>query len=206
MARVLVVRAHPFDSSVSRSMKVLDAFLEEYKALNPYDRIKDMNLYEVAIPEIDRDLLTAGKELSKGVLFDQLTSRQQEKVTLFNHYTDDFVSMDKIIIANPLWNMHVPSRLKTWIDTITVAGQTFRYTESGAVGMVPDKKLLHIQANGGIFDGSDPASQYIKSIFHFLGVEEISQLFVEGMDTYPDRADEIVADAIEKAKQLAKTF
>ena len=26
MARVLVVRAHPFDSSVSRSMKVLDAF------------------------------------------------------------------------------------------------------------------------------------------------------------------------------------
>jgi len=26
------------------------------------------------------------------------------------------------------------------------------------------------------------------------------------MDTYPDRADEIVADAIEKAKQLAKTF
>jgi len=72
--------------------------------------------------------------------------------------------------------------------------------------MVPDKKLLHIQANGGIFAGSDPASQYIKSIFHFLGVEEISQLFVEGMDTYPDRADEIVADAIEKAKQLAKTF
>ena len=168
--------------------------------------MKDMNLYEVSITEIDRDLLTAWKELSKGVLFDQLTSRQQEKVTLFNHYTDDFVSMDKIIIANPLWNMHVPSRLKTWIDTITVAGQTFCYTESGAVGMVPDKKLLHIQANGGIFDGSDPASQYIKSIFHFLGVEEISQLFVEGMDTYPDRADEIVADAIEKAKQLAKTF
>ena len=128
MARVLVVRAHPFDSSVSRSMKVLDAFLEEYKAVNPYDRIKDMNLYEVAIPEIDRDLLTAWKELSKGVLFDQLTSRQQEKVTLFNHYTDDFLSMDKIIIANPLWNMHVPGRLKTWIDTITVAGQTFRYT------------------------------------------------------------------------------
>lgn len=42
--------------------------------------------------------------------------------------------------------------------------------------------------------------------FPFSGVEEISQLFVEGMDTYPDRADEIVADAIEKAKQLAKTF
>lgn len=206
MASILVVRAHPFDSTVSRSMKVLDAFIEEYKKANPEDKIKDMNLFDVAIPEIDRDLLTAWQALAKGALFDQLTSRQQEKVTLFNHYTDDFLAMDKIIIANPLWNMHVPARLKTWIDTVTVAGQTFRYTESGAVGLVPDKKLLHIQANGGIFEGRDPASQYIKDIFLFLGIKDISQLFVEGMDTYPDRADEIVAAAIEKAKEMAKIF
>lgn len=206
MSRVLVVRAHPFDSSVSRSMKVLDAFLEEYRKANPDDHIKELNLYQVAMPEIDRDLLTAWQELRQGTHFDQLTERQQEKVTLFDHYTDDFLQIDKVIIANPLWNLHVPSRLKSWIDTVTVAGKTFRYTETGSEGLVHDKKLLHIQANGGVFSGKDPASQYIRTIFGFLGIENCSQLFVEGMDHNPEDADEIVADAVEKAKELGKTF
>lgn len=206
MSRVLVVRAHPFDSSVSRSMKVLDAFLEEYKKTNPNDRIKELNLYQVAMPEIDRDLLTAWQELRQGTFFDQLTERQQEKVTLFDHYTDDFLQMDKLIIANPLWNLHVPSRLKSWIDTVTVAGKTFHYTETGSEGLIHGKKLLHIQANGGVFNGKDPASQYIRTIFGFLGIENGTQLFVEGMDHDPENADAIVAEAIEKARELGKTF
>lgn len=206
MSRVLVVRAHPFDQSVSRSMKVLDAFLEEYRQAHPDDRIKELNLYQVALPEIDRDLLTAWQELRNGTFFDQLTPRQQEKVTLFDHYTDDFLHIDKLIIANPLWNLHVPSRLKSWIDTVTVAGKTFRYTETGSEGLMHGKKLLHIQANGGVFSGKDPASQYIKTIFGFLGIEDCTQLFVEGMDHDPEHADQIVADAIEKAKELGRTF
>lgn len=206
MVKVLVVRAHPFDSSVSRSMKVLDAFLEEYKKTNPDDSIEELNLYQVALPEIDRDLLTAWTELGQGTFFDQLTQNQQEKVTLFDQYTDRFLEIDKLVIANPLWNLHVPSRLKSWIDTVTVAGKTFRYTETGSEGLINNKKLLHIQANGGVFHGQDPASQYIKTIFGFLGIKDCSELFVEGMDHDPENADSIVAAGIEKAKELGKTF
>lgn len=59
---------------------------------------------------------------------------------MFNSYTEEFLQQDKIIIANPLWNLSIPTRLKAWIDCITVAGKTFKYTETGSVGIVKGKK------------------------------------------------------------------
>src|SRR5699024_9797585 len=113
---------------------------------------------------------------------------------------------DKIVVANPLWNLNVPSRLKSWFDTISVAGKTFRYTEEGSVGMVTGKKALHIQANGGIYSGADPASQYVQTMFQFLGITDFHQLFVEGMDHFPDQAEQFIADALKEADELGKTF
>ena len=110
------------------------------------------------------------------------------------------------MIATPLWNLHVPSRLKSWIDTVTVAGKTFRYTETGSEGLINNKKLLHIQANGGVYDGKDPANQYLKTILTYIGVSDFQELFVEGMDYAPDKAADIIAEGIEKATALGKTF
>ena len=41
----------------------------------------------------------------------------------FNELTDQFLSADKVVIANPMWNLNVPTRLKAWVDTINVAGK-----------------------------------------------------------------------------------
>lgn len=206
MANILIVRAHPLTEEVSRSMRVTDAFLEAYRVAQPSDYIEDINLYNMNVPEIDRDLLSAWSLLNKGKPYYSLTDSQQHKVTLFHSFTESFLQQDKIIIANPLWNLSIPTRLKAWIDSITVAGKTFKYTETGSVGLVNNKKVLHIQANGGIYNGSDPASQYVKTIFTFLGVTDFHQLFVEGMDYNPDKTDTVVSEAIERAKEIANVF
>lgn len=206
MAKVLIVRAHPLNQNVSRSMQVTDAFVESYKETHPHDHVEDINLYNMNVPEIDSDLLNAWDDLRKGKPFYSLTESQQVKVTLFNSLTDSFLDQDKIVISNPLWNLSVPTRLKAWFDTITVAGKTFKYTENGSVGLLEGKKVLHIQANGGIYNGSDPASQYVKTLLTFLGITDFHELFCEGMDHHPEKADEIVNEAIRKAKELAKTF
>lgn len=206
MSKLLVVRAHPLTTKESRSMLVTDAFVRAYRTHHPEDHIEDMNVYSILVPEIDSDLLNAWGDLEKGTRFYSLTPAQQQKVTLFNALTDSFLDHDKIVVANPLWNLSVPTRLKAWLDTITVAGKTFRYTETGSEGMVEGKKVLHIQANGGVYSGSDPASQYVKTLFSFLGVQDYLQLFVEGMDHDPSKAPEIVENAVKQAEQLAMTF
>ena len=207
MTKLLVVRAHPLDGEISRSMQVTNAFLKSYIESHTEDTIEDINLYDLAVPDIDRDLLQAWSELGSGTAFDELSEVKQQKITLFNGYTDGFLNADKVVIANPLWNLNVPARLKAWVDTVTVAGKTFKYNEKGeAVGLAGDKKVLHIQANGGVYDGKDPANQYLKTILTYIGVSDFQELFVEGMDYAPDKAADIMAEGIEKATALGKTF
>lgn len=207
MTKVLIVRAHPLTGEVSRSMKVTDAFVESYKKKNPDHIIEDTNLYDMAVPEIDRNLLDAWAALGSGTPFDKLSEVQQEKVTLFSNYTDNFLTADKVVVANPLWNLNVPARLKAWVDTINVSGKTFKYNELGQpIGLAGDKKVLHIQASGGTYAGQDPASIYIKTIFNFIGVSDFHELFVEGMDYAPEDTPKIVAAAVAEATTLGQTF
>jgi FMN-dependent NADH-azoreductase len=207
MAKLLVVRAHPLTAESSRSMQLTDEFVRVYRQTHPDDDVLDLNLYARAVPEIDLDLLSAWTKLGAGTPFVHLDEAEQLKLTLFDGYTSQFLNVDKVVVANPLWNLNVPTRLKAWIDTIAVAGQTFRYTQDGvAVGLVHGKRAVHIQTSGGVFGGLDPASLYIKTIFTFLGVEDFQQVFAEGMDHDPEHAAEIVGAAMDRVREVAASF
>ncbi|MGF0111179.1 NAD(P)H-dependent oxidoreductase [Streptococcus sp. SGI.013] len=164
MAKVLFVKGHPLEKEQSYSLKAFEVFKDSYQSLYPDDEIIEIDVYDGTIPSLDKELLEAMSLAKKG---GELTSSQADKLDRFNHSTETFLSSDKVVIANPLWNLQIPSHLLSWINTITVAGKTFKYTPKGVVGLATDKKLLHIQANGGLYNGQDPASQYIKSIFNF---------------------------------------
>ena len=110
------------------------------------------------------------------------------------------------MIANGLWNLNIPTRLKAWFDTINVAGKTFQYTETGPVPLTEGKKALHIQANGGSYNGQDFSSQYVKGILNFVGVNDVQQIFIEGADHFPEKTAEIIRAAIDQAETISLTF
>lgn len=202
--RTLIIRAHPFEANNSRSMELTDAFVEAFKEAHPDAQVQELRLYDVAIPEIDLDLLTGWSSLGAGEHFAHLSNAQQNKITLFNTYTQQFLDADVIMIANPLWNLSVPTRLKAWIDTVVVSGRTFRYNDQGeAEGLAQGKRVVHLQTSGGHFNAQDPACTYIKGVFTFLGCE-VDQIVAEGMDHAPDEADQIMSDATEKVRELAQ--
>lgn len=206
MSKLLVVKAHPLTKDESRSVRALETFLDSYQSENPTDVIEMLDVYSDFVPEIDEELLSGWGALRTGTEFTELTESQQTKVARFNELTDQFLSADKVVIANALWNLNVPTRLKAWVDTINVAGKTFKYTEEGPKPLTNGKKALHIQSNGGFYEGQDFASQYIKGILTFIGVDEINQLFIEGIDHYPEKAEELLNDAMNQATELGKSF
>lgn len=61
--------------------------------------------------------------------------------------------------------------------------------------------MLHIQANGGIYNGFRSCKPIGKNNFYLLGVSNFQQLFIEGMDYNPEKANTIVSEAIERAKK-----
>ncbi len=203
MSNVLVIKAHPLTKNESRTLTVLDAFLTSYEESHPNDTVEVLDVYENHIPEIDKDILTGWANLKDGK---EINKVQAKKIERFSELTEQFLNSDKIIIANPLWNLNIPTRLKAWIDTIVVAGKTFKYTENGKMPLAPGKKMLHIQASGGIHAGEDTSSKFVKEIFNFIGVEETDAIIIEGLDYQPEKADEILQGIMEETKELAKQF
>ena len=202
MARLLIVKAHPLDSKASYALRALEDFICLYQEEYPGDAIEEVDVFE-DIPLLDKDLLEAMSLAKKG---QALSQNQEKNLTLYNQLTEQFLRADKIVIANPLWNLNVPSQLVSWVNTINVAGRTFKYGPEGSIGLTKDKKVLHIQSNGGVYEGKDAASIYIRDIFKFLGVEDIYQVFIEGQSAEPARAEEIYQEALEKLNALIPSF
>lgn len=174
MANVLVVKGHPFDETKSTTVQLLKTFMERYTQTHPDDHIEIVDVFADDIPCVDADLLTAFANP------ETLTEEQQHKLQQFNKYTEQFLNSDKIIIANPMWNLHIPAPLKSWIDTIVVARKTFKYTPEGPVGLAMGKKVMHLQSSGSSFNGNDPITHYLDAVFNYIGIDNIEHIYIDG--------------------------
>ncbi|ANE47499.1 FMN-dependent NADH-azoreductase [Paenibacillus swuensis] len=211
MATVLYITAHPNDERASYSMAVGKEFIAAYREAKPQDEIVHLDLYKVDIPHIDTDVFSGWGKLASGTEFSALSEEEKRKVGRLGELVDQFVAADKYVFVNPMWNFSFPPLMKAYIDSICVAGKTFKYTAEGPVGLLKDKKLFHIQANGGVYSEGPAADiesghRYLNIIAGFFGIPSVEKLFVEGMAAMPDQADTIKAKAIEKAKEAAARF
>lgn len=203
MSNVLVIKSHPLNAEASRTVTILDTFLDAYTKENPTDTVTVLDLYNSFIPEVDEEMLQGWANAANGI---ELTEAQQQKVSRFKELTEQFLATDKIVIANPLWNLNVPTRLKAWIDTIMVSGTTFKYTATGPAGLTEGKKVLHIQSSGGIYNGEDFASTFVKTALAFVGVSDHVGIYIEGIDHDPSKSEEIMESLAQRTTDIAKLF
>ncbi|CAM3734521.1 FMN-dependent NADH-azoreductase [Alicyclobacillus pomorum] len=211
MAKLLYITANPKPVEASFGLKVGQAFLEAYREENPKDEIVELNLFQMNIPEIDGDVLSGWDKLRQGTPFESLNLAEQDKITRINELTEQFVGADKYVFVSPMWNLSIPPRLKAFIDTIMIAGKTFKYTENGPVGLLMGRKAVHIQARGGIYSegpGVDMefGDRYLRAVLAFIGITDVETIAVEGMAFMPEKAQEIQEKAIVQAKEVAKRF
>jgi FMN-dependent NADH-azoreductase len=114
----------------------------------------------------------------------------KESGRLSDQLIDELLASELLVIATPMWNFGIPSLLKAWIDLVVRAGKTFRYTESGVMGLAKDKKAILVIASGGVFtDGPwkawDFVDPYLRQILKFIGIEDVQTVRVEGLNIAP---------------------
>ncbi|CAO5677918.1 MAG: FMN-dependent NADH-azoreductase 1 [Holosporales bacterium] len=104
-----------------------------------------------------------------------------------NTYLESFLNNDVIVIGVPMYNFGIPSQLKAWLDRLSIAGKTFRYTEKGPEGLVKGKKIIIASARGGFYSQDDIAKAcdhqeaYLVTFFNFLGITDIEIVRLEGL-------------------------
>ena len=196
MSKVLYIKANIKNEGESRTFKVSDSFVEEYKKNNPEDEIITLDLYKENIDFLRADDL--------GKLFGPKDEESKNNSIL--KYAYQFADADKYIIAAPMWNLSFPAILKAYIDYVSVSGITFKYTAEGPVGLLNNKKAVHIVSRGGGYDNSpyEMGDRYLRTILGFFGIKDIETIGIDNLDVIGVNVEEKVEEGIEKATSLAK--
>ena len=201
MSKVLYIKANIKPEGQSRTFKISDKFIEEYKKQNPEDEIITLDLYKENINFLKGEDLEA--------IYGPKNDDSKNHPIL--KYAYEFAQADKYIIAAPMWNLSTPSILNAYMDYVSVTGITFKYTERGPVGLCNGKKAIHIVSRGGKYSEGPAAmlemgDRYLKSIFAFFGITDFTSIVAEGLDVIGQDVESIIEDKIKEAKEVAKEF
>ncbi|EEL89232.1 FMN-dependent NADH-azoreductase [Bacillus cereus] len=207
MNKTLIINAHPkVDDTSSVSIKVLNHFLESYKELIPNtETIEQINLYDDVVPMIDKTVLSAWEKQGNG---QKLTDEEQKVTERMPEILQQFKSANTYVIVLPLHNFNIPSKLKDYMDNIMIARETFKYTETGSVGLLKDgRRMLVIQASGGIYTNDDwyteveYSHKYLKAMFNFLGIEDYQIVRAQGTAVLDP--NEVLQNAYKEVEEAA---
>lgn len=216
MDKLLVINAHPkVDDRSSVSLQVLHRFLYRYRKLAGDAPIEQINLYRDFVPAVDSVLLSAWEKTGRigggAAAAQSLTAEEERLSARMEEILRQFKSARRYVIAMPLHNFNIPSKLKDYFDNILIARETFAYTDHGSVGLLTDgRSALVIQASDGIYTNNDwyteveYSHKYVKSMFNFIGVEDYRIIRAQG-NAVLDR-DEILTKAFQEADAAAEAW
>ncbi|WP_409560827.1 FMN-dependent NADH-azoreductase [Hyphomicrobium sp. MC8b] len=125
----------------------------------------------------------------------------QQDVAAGQAALNEFLAADIVVVGAPMYNFAIPSQLKAWIDRLAVAGKTFRYSEKGAEGLAGGKKVIIASSRGGIYGPQTPIAfldhqeTYLRNIFGFFGITDVTFVRAEGLNLGPDQRAQSIAEA-----------
>lgn len=183
---ILHLDASASEQDTSHTRRLGAQLVDQLKAANSDSVVVYHDLAQMKLPHIDTTIRDAwAPEGERDASLDALASRSKKLVT-------ELQTADIVIIGSPMYNFSVPSTLKAWIDHVAIAGQTFRYTETGPQGLLTDKTAYLVLSSGGIYSEGPAASNehlesYLRSVLAFMGVTDVTTIRAEGVAYGPDQ-------------------
>ena len=162
----------------SHSTRLANRIVERLRAADPDATLTLRDLGQSPHPVLDEATLTA--------LFtpaQQRTAEQAARVAQDDALIAEIQAADVVVLGVPMYNFGVPASLKNWIDAISRAGVTFRYTERGPEGLLKGKKVYVALTRGGNYRNTPADTQvpYLTTVFAFLGLVDVHFVYAEGL-------------------------
>ena len=176
MRKVLVITTS-LNKAQGNSNKLVASYVEKLST-QPQVSVTSRDLAEYNLSHLSAEEMQAWMTPS-----DERTDDQHTLAALSDTLIEEVKAADDIVIGVPMYNFGIPSVLKAWIDRIARAGITFRYTETGPVGLLENKTVTILAARGGQYSGTeyDTQSKYLTHFFNFIGITDIQFVYAEGL-------------------------
>lgn len=177
MQTLLQIKSSIF-SDGGQSSQLAERFIAAWRQSNPDGRVVVRDLAQEPVPHLDAARF--GAFLAKP---EDRTPAQQAVIEHSDALIDELKRADVVVLGLPLYNFGLPSTLKAYFDHVARAGVTFRYTETGPVGLLTGKKVYVFAARGGLYAGTPNETQtpFIRTFLGFIGMNDIEFVYAEGL-------------------------
>lgn len=161
-------------AKASYSNQIGDYFLDYWLSKYPLGKVLTRDLAEEPIPHLSNKVISA---------FMQEDNLLTEETVLSDDLIEELKDADEILICSPLYNLTLPSTLKTYIDHVVRSEHTFKFHRDGPVGLLSGKKATIITSKGGLSstNGKDDfLTDYLIEILAFIGITATQVISIEG--------------------------
>jgi FMN-dependent NADH-azoreductase len=199
MTTVLQINAS-IHADHGQSSQLATQFVQAFARSHPDSRLVLRDLAGDSVPHLSAERFAA--------FLSQPEARTAAQIDVLA-YSDALIAelkqADVIVLGLPMYNFGVPSQLKAYFDHIARAGETFRYSATGPVGLLKGKKAYIFAARGGLYAGTalDTQTNYVRDFLRFVGIEDIEFVYAEGLAISPQSKASGLASAAAQIQRLA---
>lgn len=196
---ILQIKASVFSGN-GQSSRLADEFVARLRRHNPTAEVVERDLAVEPVPHLDG--ARVGAFFAKP---EERSAGQKALIAYSDALINELRRADVIVIGLPMYNFGVPSQLKAWFDHIARAGETFKYIEKGAVGLLTGKKAYVFAARGGVYAGTpnDWQTQFVRFFLGFIGITDVEFVYAEGLALGEESRNRGIAAAQAGVRRLA---
>ncbi len=198
---ILHIDSSASDAATSHSRRLSAELVAKLKTANPGASVVYRDVAADRLPHVDmtiRQAWTPDGEKDEALTTTATRSKQ---------LVDELKAADVVVIGSPMYNFTVPSTLKSWIDHVAIAGQTFQYTATGPKGLLTGKAYLALSSGGiysqGNFAPAEHLGTYLTVLLKFLGISDVEIVRAEGVAYGPEQDQAAMTAARERIATLA---
>ena len=190
MSNVLVLKSS-ISGNNSQTNQLADYVIEKLQGNNIVVR----DLSQQPLPYFD----TAAAIAVRG---EPKTTEEKQLLALSDKLIEELKNAQTLIIGAPMYNLNVPTQLKSYFDFIARPRVTFQYTANGSEGLLKGKKAIVLCAFGGLYDEENLVTQYMKSILGFIGITDVQFVYAKGIELETEENEKAKASAKNKINEI----
>jgi FMN-dependent NADH-azoreductase len=195
--KILQIKSSVFNGN-GQSSRLADEFVARLHEQDLEAELIQRDLVADPVPHLDG--ARAGAFFAKP---EERGPEQRAVIAYSDALIDELRGADVLVLGLPMYNFGVPSQLKAWFDHIARAGETFKYTEKGAVGLLTGKKAYVFATRGGVYGDNDAQTQFVRQFLGFIGISDVEFVYAEGLAISPESRNNSLIAARARSQRLA---
>ena len=202
MAHLLHLDASPRSERL-HSRKLSRTFVDSWLASHAGDTVTYRDLGHNPVPLVDEAMIAAVYAPAEA-----RTEEARALLSIGDKLIDELFAADVYVFGIPMYNFGVPAGFKAYIDQVVRAGRTFAMP--GYQGLLTGKRMFVAMsagsdyAVGAPFANYDFVLPYLRAVFGFLGVTDLTTIAVatnseEMLAKTEPKAHELIAQIVQSA-------